>query len=495
MEQLNTLKLNIDRLLQEVENLIESDKAYGSSITLLTCQVDTLGSTVGRFRDAWNNRIFDYNLNSKGLSYKPSLNLSTKLDSQAAVILLETYSAGYLSAFSHLDSVKKRTKKPKCGNTNYNCGLSCIGVTKNCQIDSGLISRDRINKLQKLAEAIAFDQVKLKGIGGGFVKPSDLIKLSRELQKQRVTGAKALSDFNTWNKALSSSKNEPINTLARHEAIKDFLTPKKHVKGQLVDYKNTSKTTSAFNRGISSEFAQIRPYKILSTSNVTSINGNLSPEITTSIKQLKFNLAIPLVCLTDEEDEYELVTGNGIVDSFKKTNMIEYILVTIVPTLKKNALVIAEDYAQQSKLNTPSNVTTETTTKEEAIKQISFDYNSPQNSAFNKEGYPSQLAYISLSQFDTNIDPQKYSDQVESEINLAAKSMKELQMNLSTPLCCLTKQDEKYHLLSGEPLLEAARRAGLGRIQVMVLATTPEYAAHFVKDFEVQNRVSREKSQ
>src|SRR6478672_3300995 len=171
----STVKVSIDKFIQEIESLIESDKAYGSSVNLLLCQVDTAGNTTGRFKDAWNNRVFNYTLNSKGLSYKPSVALGAKLDSQVAVNLLETYSAGYFSVFPHLDAVKKRTKKPKCGNTNYNCGLSCIGVTKNCQIDSGLISRDRINKLQELAKLIAFDQVKLKGVGGGFTKPSDLI--------------------------------------------------------------------------------------------------------------------------------------------------------------------------------------------------------------------------------------------------------------------------------------------------------------------------------
>ena len=493
MEQLNTFKLNIDRFLQEVEGLIESDKAYGSSITLLTCQVDTRGSTVGRFRDAWNNRIFDYNLNSKGLSYKPSLNLSAKLDSQTAVILLETYSAGYLSAFSHLDSVKKRTKKPKCGNTNYNCGLSCIGVTKNCQIDGGLISRDRINKLQKLAEAIAFDQVKLKGIGRGLIKPSDLIKLSRELQKQRVTGTRALSNFGVWNKTFTNNKNEPIDTLAKEEAVKDFLTPKKHVKGQLVAQEKKPGVVS-FYKGLQHESAKVRPYNVRLTS-ASAISDSDQQELTKSITQLGFNLAMPLVCLTNEEDEYAAVTGTAITKTFDKANMSEDLWVTVIPTEKKNALLLADDYIQQSNLNVSNDVPELKTSKEEAVKQIYFDPKARKGSVtFYKKEAP-QPGYIVLNSLKQNTKTQKYSEQMESEINVAAKSIRKLGTNLSAPLVCLTGKDDEYQMLSGEPLLEAARRAGLERLRVMVLPTTPEYAAHFVKDFEVQNRVSREKSQ
>lgn len=490
MEQLNTFKLNIDRFLQEVEGLIESDKAYGSSITLLTCQVDTLGSTVGRFRDAWNNRIFDYNLNSKGLSYKPSLNLSAKLDSQTAVILLETYSAGYLSAFSHLDSVKKRTKKPKCGNTNYNCGLSCIGVTKNCQIDGGLISRDRINKLQKLAEAIAFDQVKLKGMGGGLVKPSDLIKLSRELQKQRVAGTKTLSDFNTWNKTSPMPTISKTIDLNREEIVKDFLTPKTINDGQLVP----SKKGVLGIKGTTSESSKTRPYHIVLEPNDNISNSDVQA-VKKSITELKVNLAIPLISLTDEEDRYSAITGSAIYKAFNEANMEENLWTTTIPTAKANALILAEDYIQQSMLNTPNDNIKTVSTRKEAIKQIYLDPKSKASKVIFIKKQSPEPGFIVLNNFKINPKPQKYSEQVESEINVAAKSMRELKTNLSAPLVCFTDKEDEYQMLSGELLLEAARRAGLERLRVMMLPTTPEYAAHFVKDFEVQNRVSREKSQ
>lgn len=491
MEQLKTIALSIDRFIQEIENLIESDKAYGSSITLLTCQVDTTGNTSGRFRDAWNNRVFDYLLGSKGLSYKPSLNLSTKLDSEVAINLFEVYSEGYLSATPHLDAVKKRTKKPKCGNTNYNCGLSCIGVTKNCQIDSGLTSRDRINKLQDLAKSLAFDQVKLKGIGGGFTKPSDLIKLSRELQKQRVAGTKALSGFNTWNETLPDDKNRTINMLAREEAIKDFLTPKKHSKGQLVPQEKKPGVVS-FYKGVHNESVKVRPYQLESNSGDT-LSASDQKKITESITQLGFNLAMPLVCLTNEEDEYASVTGAAIAKTFNEANMDESLWVTIVPTEKRNALLLADDYIQQSNLNISNDIPAFKTTKEEAVKQVYFDPKVHKGGVTFYKKEPPQPGYIVLNKLKQTSISQKYSEQVESEINAAAKSMKELGTNLSAPLVSLTSKEEEYQMLSGEPLLEAARRAGLVRLRVMILPTTPEYATHFVKDFEVQNRVAREK--
>lgn len=491
MEKLIAIKSNIDRFLQELESLIESDNVYGSSINLLACKVDTLGDAAGRFRDAWNNRIFDYTLNSKGLSYRPSLNLDSKLNSQKAVDLLETYSAGYLSASIHLDAVKKRTKKPKCGNTNYNCGLSCIGVTKNCQIDTGLISRDRINKLQELAKLIAFDQVKLKGIGSGFTKPSDLIKLSRELQKQRIAGTKALSDFNTWNEALPNDKSKKINTLTREEAVKDFLTPKKHSKGKLVPQEKKPGIVS-FYKGVHNESVKIRPYQLDSNS-ADTISDADQQEITKSITQLGFNLAMPLVCLTNEEDEYVAVTGAAIAKTFDKAKMDESLWVTVIPTEKENALLLADNYIQQSNLNTSNDIPELKTTKEEAVKQVYFDPKIHKGGVTFYKKEPPQPGYIVLGKLKQSSVSQKYSEQIESEINAAAKSMKELGTNLSAPLVSLTDREEEYQMLSGELLLEAARRAGLDRLRVMILPTTPEYAAHFIKDFEVQNRVAREK--
>ena len=496
MEQSNAIKSNIDRLLQELENLIESDNAYGSSVSLLACQVDTSGDTTGRFRDAWNNRIFDYALTSKGLSYKPSLGLNTKLDSQEAVSLLETYSAGYLSVSLNLDTVKKRTKKPKCGNTNYNCGLSCIGVTKNCQIDGGLISRDRINKLQELAKAIAFDQVKLKGVGGGFTKPSDLIKLSRELQKQRVAGTKGLSDFDKWSTQLPKVGGKTSYDVLHDEAVKDFLMPKRIADGQILPKPERVGVVSLY-KGIGEESAILLPQEIIASS-ASSASSSEIQQTRNSIAELGINLAMPLVCLTGEENEYSLVTGRAIHEAFgaKTIHDDKNLWATIVPTDKKHASILADDYIQQSILNTSKGIKIKPiSTREESVKQIYYD---PKNARGGVQFYkkePPQRAYLELHQLKTK-DGIKHSEEEESAINIAAKSMAELKTNLSAPLVCLAgdKEDE-YQMLSGHLLLEAAKRAGLVRLRVMVLPAKPEYAAHFVKDFELQNRMSREKSE
>jgi hypothetical protein len=495
MEQLKTVALSIDKFIQEIEDLIEFDKAYGSSITLLTCQVDAIGNIAGRFRDVWNNRVFDYLLNSKGLSYKPSLKLSAKLDSQRAINLFETYSAGYLSAVPHLDGVKKRTKKPKCGNTNYNCGLSCIGVTKNCQIDSGLISRDRINKLQESARLIAFEQVKLKGVGGRFNKPSDLIKLSRELQKQRITGTKNLSNFSDWNRALPNDKIQNNNALAREEAIKDFLTPKKIANGQIVPQIKKTGVVS-FYKGITDESAIVRLHEIAATPKSNASESEIQ-QTKKSIAELGVNLAMPLVCLTVEEDIYSVVTGKGIHEAFEQTTKNELeknLWVTIIPTNKKNALVLADDYIQQSTLNTSKNLEIKSiSTRQEAIKQVYYDPKSEKGGVQFYKKEPPQRSYVVLNQLKIK-EEIKYSKEEEEAINIATKSMAELKTNLSAPLVCFAgdKEDE-YQMLSGHLLLEAAKRAGLDRLRVMVLPAKPEYAAHFVKDFELQNTMSREK--
>lgn len=485
---------DISKLLIEIESLIELDEAYSSSITLLTCQVETSGKIYGRFKDSWNNRVFDYAIDDGKLSYKPSIELNLKTDSDGAS-RLDSFSAGYLSAYPHFDAAKKRNKKPKCGSTNYNCGFSCILLTKHCRTDPGLVSRDRINKLQEMAKKIAFEGVKFKGVGGGLVKPSDLVRLSYQLQKQRIEGTKSISNFADKAFQPASSQNA-IDNSERENAIKDFLTPKKIINGQLVGTVKKEGVVS-FYTGITNESIKVRPQSVEITHRDTVSNSDIE-KVKKSIAELGFNLALPLICLTNEEDKYSAVTGSAIYKAFSRAKMQDNLWTTVLPMSKTNTSTLANDYVQQSILNTPSDLSNKlSTSREEAIKQLNFDPKDSRGvvSFYKKEAPQASLVVLSQVINSSQVKKQKYSDKEEAEINTAAKSMKELGTNLSAPLVCLTGDEDKYQILSGHLLLEAARRANITRLRVMVLSTTPEYAKHFVKDFEIQNKISRKISE
>lgn len=480
------------KLLAGLELLIESSEAYASSITLLSCYVETSGRISGRFKDDWNNRVFDYVTENGKLSYKPSAISISKADSDTAN-RLDSFSARYLSAYPHFDAAKKRNKKPKCGNTNYNCGFSCILLTKHCQTDPGLVSRDRINKLQEMAKKIAFEGAKFKGVGGGLVKPSDLVRLSHQLQRQRIEGTKNISNF--ADKAFQPASSQNVaSDLERENAVKDFLTPKLVRNGQLIDAEEKA-GTGYFGKGMTDGSFKIRPYEINTTPKDTVSTSDVQ-KVKKSITELGFNLAVPLVCLTNEEDKYQAVTGSAIGKAFGEAKINDNLWATVVPTSKPSASILANDYIQQSTLNTPSNLSEElSTTRLEAVKEVlnlKKDKNVKGINFYKKE--PPQVGLVS---FEEIVAPGKvkYSDQEESEINIAAKSMKDLGTNLSAPLVCLAEKGDNYQMLSGHLLFEAAKRAGITRLRVMIIPITPKYAKHFVKDFEIQNKISRKISE
>ena len=147
----------------ELESILESDEAYGSNLQILTYALkeDVVN---GKFKDSWNNRVYEFIVDVDEISYKPA----AKLDSFGADELptrFDAYSKGYASLFRNerLDRklTGKRLKKPKCGAEGYGCGYSCINLLKTCRIStsgkkigenqgSG-IGKERLSKLIALS--------------------------------------------------------------------------------------------------------------------------------------------------------------------------------------------------------------------------------------------------------------------------------------------------------------------------------------------------------
>jgi len=191
--------------VSELESLLESEAIYNANVNILNCEINPEGETTGRFKDSWNGRVFDFSLDNDGISYKPAVNLDSCITETDRTSRFDSFSAGYTSGLVENQDAVKRTKKPKCGNTNYGCGYSCIDIRKNCRIGAEKISRERINKLQAMAKAIALEGKSFKGVGGGLVKPSELIVISKDLQRERIKTQKGETGFKNWSKGMKIS--------------------------------------------------------------------------------------------------------------------------------------------------------------------------------------------------------------------------------------------------------------------------------------------------
>lgn len=163
--------LDKQAFINEAEDILEDDGAYGSNVEILNYSIAS-DSITGKFKDSWSGRVFEFEITRNDISYKPAINKdSLNFDSERQLAeYFDSYSNGYNSQVrSDGKLTGKRTKKPKCGNTAYGCGFSCIGLQKTCRIvgntgkkartnQGSAIGKERLTKLMDLA-------VKLAGAG------------------------------------------------------------------------------------------------------------------------------------------------------------------------------------------------------------------------------------------------------------------------------------------------------------------------------------------
>jgi hypothetical protein len=154
----------VAEFVEQLEELIESDDAYSSSVYVLSFEVAGDGDITGKFQDVWNKRIFSYSVEKNRMGYKPALTLD-RADNTAAK-LFDIFSSGYASLQVNQDAIKNG-KKPRCTAVSYNCGKACIQLQNTCWINSSgqkvkrvggavaSISQGRIDKLRALARYLA----------------------------------------------------------------------------------------------------------------------------------------------------------------------------------------------------------------------------------------------------------------------------------------------------------------------------------------------------
>lgn len=219
--------LDKQRFLAEFESIVEDDEAYGSNISVLNYTIKD-GVISGKFRDSWNNRVYEFEIDSNSISYKPAINLdSANLDSESARHF-DLYSNGYNSLFADRQDGKltgKRVKKPKCGSTAYGCGFSCIGLKKTCRIlgragkkagtnQGSAIGKERLVKLVGLAKKLNSEGDKTEALAV-YTKAKNL---KTERDKYTSIGNERKAERTTEKEA-----GRPINKKTKFDTTHDLI--------------------------------------------------------------------------------------------------------------------------------------------------------------------------------------------------------------------------------------------------------------------------------
>jgi hypothetical protein len=104
------------------------------------------------------------------------------------------------------------------------------------------------------------------------------------------------------------------------------------------------------------------------------------------------------------------------------------------------------------------------------------------------EGEKTQPWLMPVHQIESD---QGNSAQFKSEIKKVSESLQEQKFNVSLPVVCLTEEEDKYQLLTGLPILEAAKLAELPRMWVFLIAETKPNALKMIGDFTLQSKLNQ----
>jgi hypothetical protein len=84
------------------------------------------------------------------------------------------------------------------------------------------------------------------------------------------------------------------------------------------------------------------------------------------------------------------------------------------------------------------------------------------------------------------VKPLEDSDASKASIDAIAKSLADWGFNLSLPVVCLADEEEKYQLLTGLPIYEAAKKAELTQLWVFLVALKRQDAEKVVEQVQLQ---------
>ncbi|MEG4322073.1 MULTISPECIES: hypothetical protein [unclassified Microcoleus] len=99
----------------------------------------------------------------------------------------------------------------------------------------------------------------------------------------------------------------------------------------------------------------------------------------------------------------------------------------------------------------------------------------------------SQPSFVVLNQIEI---AQENSGTSISIIKKVSQSLTDWKFNLSLPIVCLTDEEDKYHLLTGLPIYEAAKIANLVRMWVFVIAAKQPEAEKAIEQAVLQSKLN-----
>ena len=104
------------------------------------------------------------------------------------------------------------------------------------------------------------------------------------------------------------------------------------------------------------------------------------------------------------------------------------------------------------------------------------------------EGVESEPRLSALNQIEASTESSQTS---EADIRKISQALKEQKFNVSLPIVCLTEEEDKYRLLTGLPIFEAATLAELPRIWVFLIAATKLDASEVIEQVLLQSKLNQ----
>jgi len=103
------------------------------------------------------------------------------------------------------------------------------------------------------------------------------------------------------------------------------------------------------------------------------------------------------------------------------------------------------------------------------------------------KGIQSQPSLVVLNQIEVS---QEQSGTSKSDLKKVSESLKVWEFNLALPIVCITDEEDKYHLLTGLPIYEAAVEAELERIWVFLIAAKQPEAEKAIEQALLQSKLN-----
>ncbi|MBD2388582.1 hypothetical protein [Cylindrospermum sp. FACHB-282] len=103
------------------------------------------------------------------------------------------------------------------------------------------------------------------------------------------------------------------------------------------------------------------------------------------------------------------------------------------------------------------------------------------------KGIENQPIFLVLNEIEVGQETSGISKSVLQKIS---NNLKTFGCNFSLPIVCITDEEDKYHLLTGLPIYEAALMAGIDRIWVFLIAANQPDAEKFIEQALLQSKLN-----